>query len=64
MVDCDFRIAELLKNANSTLGYIKIITPKDSSSGQSGRTRIVFGSNSDGTGNTLSTLTWLISFII
>ena len=41
------RVATLLGKANSTIGYLKIISPKSSTSGQTGRTKIVFGS--DGT---------------
>lgn len=36
------RIEELLKHANSTLGYLKIVTPKRVTE-QAGRTTIVFG---------------------
>lgn len=35
-------VHKLIKHAESTLGYLKIVTPKSSSS-QSGRTKIIFG---------------------
>ena len=43
------RISELLAKANSSLGYLKIVSPKtsDKSNKQSGQTRIVFGSGGE-----------------
>ncbi len=39
------KIGEMLKKAQSSLGYIKVISPR-TRSGQSGTTKIVFGNNS------------------
>jgi hypothetical protein len=56
------KIAALLTKANSSLGYLKMISPKTrgSASGdskQSGRTRIVYGS-SEGKSNTKVVSNW------
>ena len=37
------RVRELVEKAQSTLGYLKIVTPKRVSDGQAGVTRTVFG---------------------
>jgi hypothetical protein len=43
-------IEEMLKKANSSLGFLKIMTPKRSfGEKQSGTTTMVFGKNKDGT---------------
>ena len=38
---------ELLKKAQSSLGYLKIVTPRRKSDGQSGHTHMVFGEESN-----------------
>ena len=38
------RVRELVEKAQSTLGYLKIVTPRRVSDGQTGVTRTVFGS--------------------
>lgn len=50
------RIGELLKHAESTLGYLKIISPKRQTN-QSGHSRIVFGSQNNNEGKAVSNWT-------
>ena len=40
IVDDQAKVGELLSKANSSLGYIKMITPKKFNDGQSGFTKI------------------------
>lgn len=45
---------ELLKKAQSSLGYLKIVTPRRKSEGQSGHTRMVFGEESNSSSKSTS----------
>lgn len=38
------QVQKLIKHAESSLGYLKIVTPRTTSNSQSGHTKIVFGS--------------------
>lgn len=40
----DERVRELIEKAQSSLGYLKIVTPRRVSDGQTGVTRTIFGS--------------------
>ena len=54
------KVAELLTKANSSLGYIKMISPKTRGIGseqQSGRTRITFGGSGEKKGKVVSNWT-------
>ena len=55
----DEKVEELLKKANSSLGYLKRITPRSRSSSekQSGRTRLVFGEGGPREGKAVSNWT-------
>ena len=48
-VDNEQEVEKLLNKANSSLGFIKMITPRTRAKdeGQSGRTRLVFGAGGD-----------------
>jgi hypothetical protein len=53
------RVAELLAKANSSLGYLKMISPKTKSTtdGQTGRTRITYGDAGGSKGTVVSNWT-------
>jgi len=48
----------MLRKANSSLGFLNIISPKRNRAGQEGKTTLVFGTNKDGTTSSTATSNW------